>query len=1597
MKQDGPYDTRTLTQVFAWSSIALLAATVWMVIEDHDREWKDTQEAFREIEIAKRHADLNAAIRERNSQLQIELKDGRLIEGRFQDKGDRFVYDDGETRQEYPQESIARVTPLLAAREAAYQEAKASRIKAGENIEKVQKKYFEELGRYQKADLNYKNTKSEMESFVYEYEHAVQERSSQRDKKLEKLNRARQEVANLLSIRNKVEFYEDHDRRSSDPKLTAEEIKRIEESPRGVKGIFRGVEGDKLLIADVEPLPIAKESRAAIDALLETVPKGRPVTAVLNAKKEVEAVAAKVAGTVGLNEQLSALRSEYTRASKALEALQAEVIRLQGNLKKVDRNLVNDWFRNEPLADFIAPSLNVKQIVVEPLKDDYFFAQIRKVDRCETCHLSIDKKDFTGMLVEIQGEGMVTVLSAAPSEDGQSKLLTFHDGSTRKVPLTSIVGEPREIPSHFQSHPKLDVFLSSSSPHPKLEFGCTVCHQGEGRSMDFTFAAHTPTDGSEEDRWSEDHHWHKRHHWDFPQVRTQYLESSCLLCHDNNRPVESAPKLNFGREVWERASCYGCHKMKGFIEEPKRGPDLRAMKDKLTPEWVFTWLENPANFRPKTNMPRFWFASGEAAPDNANPEDHALQQKRDQAEILAVTKYLFALSGDYEPARAKDLAPGKVDTGKRLFEERGCLGCHKLEPEESLGDPRGYTPNEYGPNLANIGDKLGYAWLVAWLKDPQHYWEDTRMPNLQLTDSEARDIASYLAAQTSPEGPPKALPKADPEVVKSLVRNFLSKDMTEVQVDDAFEGRSGTHQSFPEVTAALKRSLNMSATEDQLLYLGRQMVTNYGCFGCHLVTGMESRPGIGAELSNIGDKDLHKVDWGHTTNKKEKRGQEDYLAHMVEDWLQYKVRDPRFTDKGRKKSLGYLDRARMPRFNLTEAERESLATFLSGHTERQVPEEYKYKPSVRKQKEIEGAYQIYRKNCKACHVFEPDTIVLERPKMPEDEADGDIPVNGKSIDEWGDILSDEDSGEANRIKAADALSDQKANAIGRLRETLSELEVTPENQQLRAALTRGIKKVNAFLGTERVTVKGLVMLDSRFQTDASGAPLRDASGQPKPFPLNDEDGEPILGGENEPAPAWGQAIVQLWEDGAGKEAGAFLAVADHPWADPTVYFNKIVSVTPRAVGAEAQIPATLRNTYPSQFQPLPTRGAMSAGTAARRRGGAAFHGLLWPRVKEKLGRDPRVHSGDVDIGSVAGVADAVFGAQIYGPPHLRNEGAKVQTLWLRSFLRDPSAKIRPWLEMRMPNYGLDDKEAQSLADYFAALEEVQLIERASKRLKAIEAKANGHPNTWPRATIKDEVEAQLDPIHARDYFELTINDGALSFRTKPAVTITPVVEETADAFRARREGEHPYWYSKGYELFIKAECLSCHIWEGRKPGQEDPSSWGPDLSRVRNRIRPEWFEAWVLNPKAIVPGTKMSQQFGPGKYPEYFGADPVKQVEVVKDFVFGGMKPGLEAFPREIKNGGTVRVSSQLLSLDNYDKVYVRTPDGDVREYSLKAGNLRAEKSDGRTVAFALDIEGKPGTYLIATSTLDKDGKVPTGTGVGGVIIFHARAEVTVK
>ncbi len=146
----------------------------------------------------------------------------------------------------------------------------------------------------------------------------------------------------------------------------------------------------------------------------------------------------------------------------------------------------------------------------------------------------------------------------------------------------------RGLPNPYITHPRLDLFLGSLSPHPmrgtNRTFACTICHDGQGSATAFKWASHAPNDPGQKDAWQREYGWFDNHHWIFPMYPKRFAESGCLKCHHDVTELEPserfpeapAPKVVHGYNLVRKFGCFGCHEIKGYDTPEKRvGPDLR--------------------------------------------------------------------------------------------------------------------------------------------------------------------------------------------------------------------------------------------------------------------------------------------------------------------------------------------------------------------------------------------------------------------------------------------------------------------------------------------------------------------------------------------------------------------------------------------------------------------------------------------------------------------------------------------------------------------------------------------------------------------------------------------------------------------------------------------------------------------------------------------------------------------------------------------------------------------------------------------------------------------------------------------------------------
>jgi cytochrome c2 len=87
----------------------------------------------------------------------------------------------------------------------------------------------------------------------------------------------------------------------------------------------------------------------------------------------------------------------------------------------------------------------------------------------------------------------------------------------------------------------------------------------------------------------------------------------------------------------------------------------------------------------------------------------------------------------------------QVSHGAELIAEHGCGSCHVIPGIRN-------ATGKVGPPLSQVGDQAVIGGmlpntednLITWIRTPQSVVPGNAMPNTELSDHDARDIATYL-------------------------------------------------------------------------------------------------------------------------------------------------------------------------------------------------------------------------------------------------------------------------------------------------------------------------------------------------------------------------------------------------------------------------------------------------------------------------------------------------------------------------------------------------------------------------------------------------------------------------------------------------------------------------------------------------------------------------------------------------------------------------------------------------------------------------------------------------------------------------------------
>ena len=224
--------------------------------------------------------------------------------------------------------------------------------------------------------------------------------------------------------------------------------------------------------------------------------------------------------------------------------------------------------------------------------------------------------------------------------------------------------------------------------HDPGKYGCTICHNGQGRAISFKAAAADDPDVF----------------WDKPLLRKPFIEANCYRCHAGR--LDQTPAFNLGKQAFETSGCLGCHQRGGrggFM-----GPELVGIGDASThvkfPKksldiQIRTQLNHNQNLAYIYEAVRF---------PGAQPEVSMMFDfKLSHENAVELTVYLKSLV--VQQSGTRKLPPGPVcslpiaERGNQIF-TLYCTACHGKGGRGGGRNPN--YKNDYFPRLNTLSERM---------------------------------------------------------------------------------------------------------------------------------------------------------------------------------------------------------------------------------------------------------------------------------------------------------------------------------------------------------------------------------------------------------------------------------------------------------------------------------------------------------------------------------------------------------------------------------------------------------------------------------------------------------------------------------------------------------------------------------------------------------------------------------------------------------------------------------------------------------------------------------------------------------------------------
>ena len=220
-----------------------------------------------------------------------------------------------------------------------------------------------------------------------------------------------------------------------------------------------------------------------------------------------------------------------------------------------------------------------------------------------------------------------------------------------------------------------------------------------------------------------------------------------------------ARTLELGRRVIERYGCFSCHEINGFEDAQPIGIELSAEGSKLLPRLDFAFVDIPhtklAWFEEKLRDPRIYDRNRELQPlDRLRMPDYGMSRE----EARSLTTAVMSFQSDVQPVASWVPRSARVDaliTGRNLVRRRNCVACHVIEGDGGDYQALLEDPSLAPPLLTPEGAKVRPDWLYAFFKGPITIrpWLDVRMPTFAMDDGRWNEVLEYFEAISDAVGP----------------------------------------------------------------------------------------------------------------------------------------------------------------------------------------------------------------------------------------------------------------------------------------------------------------------------------------------------------------------------------------------------------------------------------------------------------------------------------------------------------------------------------------------------------------------------------------------------------------------------------------------------------------------------------------------------------------------------------------------------------------------------------------------------------------------------------------------------------------------------